>query len=140
MDRLVTPAPEGTSGFTCPVPSGKSETLRALAIRALRGPGAVLAHPPLGDDVRDFIAALGHLGVEVAPASDRIAVLRSIDREIREPVAIRIGEGGAPARFVLALAATTARPVTLSGGPRLSVRPFAALCDALRALGAEVSG
>jgi 3-phosphoshikimate 1-carboxyvinyltransferase len=66
--------------------------------------------------------------------------MKAIDRDRRDPVSVRIEEGGAPTRFLLALAAATRGPVTLSGGARLSTRPFSALARALERLGAEVTG
>jgi 3-phosphoshikimate 1-carboxyvinyltransferase len=90
--------------------------------------------------VRDFIAGLGSLGAEIVPASDRIVVTRPDARDRRDPVAVHVEEGGAPARFLLGLAAVTGAPVTLTGGSRLSARPFAALAGALADLGATVTG
>ena len=76
MDRLVTPSEFAGACFVAPVPSGKSELLRALAALALVGEGVVLATPPFGHDVTGFIAALGALGAEIVPASDRIVVMK----------------------------------------------------------------
>ncbi len=87
-----------------------------------------------------FLSALGRLGVELVPASDRVVVVRTIDRRASGAVAIHVEEGGAPARFLIALAAIGRRSVTVTGGPRLSARPFAPLIEALRSLGAEVAG
>jgi 3-phosphoshikimate 1-carboxyvinyltransferase len=140
VDRLVTPSTFTGARFVAPVPSGKSEILRALAILALKGRGAVVATPPFGEDVRDFIGALGTLGAEIAPASDRIVVMRPIDRQRSGAVSVHVEEGGAPARFLLALAAATASDVTLTGGARLSMRPVSALAGALAQLGATVRG
>ena len=67
MDRLVTASRFAGRDSSRPSPPGKSEILRALAILALRGEGVVRATPPFGEDVRDFIAALGELGAEIAP-------------------------------------------------------------------------
>jgi 3-phosphoshikimate 1-carboxyvinyltransferase len=140
MDRLVTPSDFAGARFVAQVPSGKSEILRALAALALGGEGMVRATPPFGHDVRDFITALGALGAQIAPASDRIVVMRPIDRERTEAERVHVEEGGAPARFLLALAASCRAPITLTGGARLGARPFAALAAALARLGAEVSG
>jgi 3-phosphoshikimate 1-carboxyvinyltransferase len=140
VDRLVVPSDFTGARFTAPVPSGKSEILRAVAAVALGGKGVVRATPPFGQDVTDFITALGALGAEIVPASDRIVVMRPVDRERTEPAAVHVGEGGAPARFLLALAATLRGAVTLTGGTRLSARPFAALARALADLGARVIG
>jgi 3-phosphoshikimate 1-carboxyvinyltransferase len=140
VDRLVTPLDAGNARVTAPVPSGKSELLRALAILAIRGEGTVLATPPFGEDVTGFVAALGALGAQIAPASDRIVVLAPIDRGAGGAASVHVEEGGAPARFLLALAATVRREVTLTGGARLGRRPFQALAAALADLGATVGG
>jgi 3-phosphoshikimate 1-carboxyvinyltransferase len=140
MDRLVLPSDFTGTRFVAPVPSGKSEILRAVAVLALAGQGIVRATPPFGQDVTDFNTALGALGAQIAPASDRIVVVRPIDRDRTEPASVHVGEGGAPARFLLALGAVSRGAVTLTGGARLSARPFGALAQALADLGARVIG
>jgi 3-phosphoshikimate 1-carboxyvinyltransferase len=55
-------------------------------------------------------------------------------------VAVNLGNAGTVARFVPAVAALRTGSVVLDGDPRMRERPIAPLLDALRALGASISG
>jgi 3-phosphoshikimate 1-carboxyvinyltransferase len=121
------------------VPAGKSEVLRALAAFALRGRGAVLRRGADADDVKTFVGGLRALGAEIEADAAAIVVRRGISRSRTEPATIRVEDGAAPARFLMALAATCRRPVRLETGARLAARPFAPLAAALRELGASIA-
>ena len=121
-------------------PASKSETLRGLVAATLAG-GGTLTHvaTPWPADVHAVIAALKALGAEIDVEEDVIRVIAGLE-STGEPVTISAGDGAAPARFLLALAATTGRPVTITGEGRLPERPMGPLLAALRSLGARVDG
>jgi 3-phosphoshikimate 1-carboxyvinyltransferase len=87
-----------------------------------------------------MVGALTALGVRFEERSDSLHVLDGLDRCASSPLSLDAGEGAAPARFLLALAAGLCRPVTVSGHGRLPKRPFAALSRALVDLGVQVRG
>jgi 3-phosphoshikimate 1-carboxyvinyltransferase len=94
----------------------------------------------LPDDVQGFIHALRALGATIGMADGTVFVHSPIDLLATAPVTIHIPDGAAPARFLLALAATLGRDVTVTGGPTLSKRATYPLLATLGALGARVSG
>lgn len=122
------------------VPASKSETLRALVAAALAGGGRVTGEGPWPGDVHVLARGLRALGVALEEGRGGFVVRSGPDRETAASVRLDAEDGGAPARFLLAVAATLRRPVTVTGGARLSARPMAPLLAALAALGAEVSG
>ena len=96
---------------------------------------------PGGDDtVGDGRAASRALGVGVAVDGDRRRRRRRHRRPARRPAASTLDAGlaGTTSRFVTALAALAAGPVTIDGAPPLRRRPMGPLHDALAALGAAV--
>jgi 3-phosphoshikimate 1-carboxyvinyltransferase len=95
---------------------------------------------PWPDDVVLMVSALTALGVRFEERNDTLHVLDGLDRSATSPISLDAGEGAAPARFLLALAAGLSRPVTVSGHGRLPQRPFAALSKALADLGVQVRG
>ena len=138
MSLVVGPASGGTEPCRFQVPASKSYVLRALALAALRGRGSVRRAGADGTDVAAFVAGLTALGAEVASTPDALTVLRGVRRTPGDPVVVRIEDGGAPARFLAAIAATGKRAVRLETGPRLRARPFGPLFAALRELGVEI--
>lgn len=94
----------------------------------------------LPDDVQGFIHALRALGATVGMADGTVFVHSPVDLLATAPVTVHLADGAAPARFLLALAATLSRDVTVVGGPSLSRRPTFPLLATLGSLGARVSG
>ena len=94
---------------------------------------------PWPDDVLFFVRALEALGVPLTALDDGVSIDGAMPRG-GDPVTVNAGDGAAPARFLLALGALAERPVSVTGGGRLSVRPMAPLLRALESLGATVDG
>ncbi len=139
MDRLIAPGKIG--GSIAAIPS-KSDAHRLLLCAALADAPTeiVVGEGELSADIHATMACIGALGGKVDATSDTLRVT-PIDRmALTAPVTCDCGESGSTARFLLPIAAVLGEraPVTLIGHGRLPERPFAPLCDALRAGGATV--
>jgi len=136
---VVAGVPRPAGSWQVRAPLSKSEALRALTILARTG--GMLGHDGLlPDDVQGFIHALRALGATIGMADGTVFVHSPVDLLATAPVTLHIPDGAAPARFLLALAATLGRDVTVTGGPTLSKRATYPLLATLGALGARVSG
>lgn len=142
MPSVVVRPPSGGDGedLVLVAPPSKSHALRALAAAAVCGGGSLHGLPaPWPDDVRLFAAALAALGLPATTFEDGVRVDGPLPRG-GGPVSLCAGDGATPARFLLALGALAERPVTVTGGGRLSARPMEPLLAALGGLGAQVEG
>lgn len=139
MDRLIIPGK--FSGTIAAIPS-KSDAHRLLLCAALADAPTeiVVGEGELSADIHATMACITALGGKVDASADTLRVT-PIDRStLTSPVTCDCGESGSTARFLLPIAAVlgTHAPITLTGHGRLPERPFAPLCDALRAGGADV--
>lgn len=121
-------------------PPSKSVALRALVAASIHGRGDLLVPRPWPEDMLFMVGALAKLGVLFEELPAGLRVVRGVLAEEESAVLVDAGEGAAPARFLLALAAGLRRPVTVVGHGRLPQRPFGELVCALREMGAKVSG
>jgi len=138
---VIRPPGAGSDRLVLEAPPSKSIMLRALAAAALAGGGSIRYGGVLPDDVTDFVQALRALGHPITEGRGLLQVLGPA----REPagdetVTIHVGEGAAPARFLLALAARRAHRTRVLGRPRLEERPMGPLLEALVRLGVRVEG
>ncbi len=128
--------------FAPALPGSKSIAHRALilAAQASDSGATTLHHVTRSDDVVATLNGLAALGYRVDPTDPTDPERVTIGpRDVQVTAAtLDCAQAGAAARFLLALAATTPGRFTLTGGARLRERPFAELCDALRALGAKL--
>jgi 3-phosphoshikimate 1-carboxyvinyltransferase len=120
------------------VPGSKSIANRALVCAALATGESVVRNVPDGDDTTAMVRALGQLGVALDTERDTVTVRGSGGRLVKPAGALDAGLAGTTSRFVTALAALVAGPVTVTGAEPLRRRPMHPLHDALRQLGAEV--
>ncbi len=121
------------------VPGSKSLTNRALLLAALAQGSSALVGALRSDDTDRLGRALGLLGVEIATVGDRITVQGAAGRLVaRGEPTLDLGDGGTPARFMLAAAALATAPVVIDGSARLRERPFADGIALLRALGVQI--
>ncbi|GAA1725614.1 3-phosphoshikimate 1-carboxyvinyltransferase [Aeromicrobium alkaliterrae] len=119
------------------VPGSKSLTNRALVLAAVAERPSVLTRALGSRDTSLMIGALTALGASV----DRDGIewtVRPIDPSLAAPVTIDCGLAGTVMRFVPALAALGAAPVTFDGDERARERPMDVTISSLRALGVEV--
>ncbi len=98
-----------------PLPSSKSISNRALAIRMIGGLGSRIENLSDADDTMDMLR-----------------IVNDNDSELH------VGSGGTTSRFFLAACCLLGRDVVLDGSDALRARPISGLVDALNALGADV--
>jgi 3-phosphoshikimate 1-carboxyvinyltransferase len=133
------------------VPGSKSMTNRALILAALAEGVTELRHALWSEDTQVMVSCLRKLGFSVEVEQD---LLEQSNRHIRvpglggeipksgsfsEPLELFVGNAGTAARFLAAMVCLGHGYYRLSGIPRMHQRPQAALFQALRQLGYEVS-
>jgi len=107
---------------------------------ALASGRTVLHDPLVSRDTSLMAAALAALGSPVVQDAASWSVLGA---PVGTPVAaahVDVGNAGTVARFVPGVAALRSGTVSIDGDPRVRERPVAPLLDALRALGAAITG
>jgi 3-phosphoshikimate 1-carboxyvinyltransferase len=123
---------------TVAVPGSKSITNRALLLAALSERGGTLTGALRSRDSRLMIDALRALGVPVDDSGDRVVV--AAHPGLRGPARVDCGLAGTVMRFVPPAAAVAEGEVRFDGDPRARERPMSIVLDALRALGADITG
>jgi 3-phosphoshikimate 1-carboxyvinyltransferase len=121
------------------VPGSKSIANRALVAAALATGDSALSNLPDGDDTAALLDCLGGLGVAIEGVADGEVVIVGTGG-VLTPVSERLDArlAGTTSRFVTAVAALAAEPVTIDGAPPLRARPMAELHEALASLGVTV--
>jgi 3-phosphoshikimate 1-carboxyvinyltransferase len=139
--RPITPIRRPLVDKRVRVPASKSVANREIVLSAIAGGRSRLGLGPLdpGDDVHAMTEAVLALDYRVEWDADEI-VIRGSAASHRAGAAIDARDAGTVARFGAALAALGSGYVTITGSPRLRERPIAPLLDALRRLGATVTG
>ncbi|MDO5092006.1 MAG: 3-phosphoshikimate 1-carboxyvinyltransferase [Propionibacteriaceae bacterium] len=132
-------APTAVRG-TAEVPGSKSETNRALVLAALADAPSLLTGTLASRDSDLMIQALRHLGVTVAENGPGVLHISPPERLHGCAEGIDCGLAGTVMRFVPPVAALADGPTHFFGDPHASNRPMKGLLDALRHLGASVSG
>jgi 3-phosphoshikimate 1-carboxyvinyltransferase len=113
--KLILQHPSRQLSGTVPLPSSKSESNRALIIRALSQGRA-------------------HIG-QLSNAQDT----RTLERLLLEnPETMDVGHAGTAMRFLCAYLAFRPEDKILTGSARMQERPIGTLVDALRTLGADI--
>ncbi|MBQ2766713.1 MAG: 3-phosphoshikimate 1-carboxyvinyltransferase [Clostridia bacterium] len=123
------------------IPS-KSDAHRLLLCAALAdAPTEIeVGKGELSADIHATMACIRVLGGDVTAEGEILRVTPIRFSKSNESILCNCGESGSTARFLLPIAAAAGHitPITLSGHGRLPLRPFAPLCDALRARGADI--
>lgn len=119
------------------VPSSKSLTNRALVLAAIGDGPSILGRPLGSRDTHLMAGALEALGAGVERSGTAWTV-RPIDVSATAAASIDCGLAGTVMRFVPALAALTARPVSFDGDPHARRRPMDQTIATLRDLGVRV--
>jgi 3-phosphoshikimate 1-carboxyvinyltransferase len=130
---------DAPSGVTVSVPGSKSIANRALVCAALADGRSVLTNVPDGDDTVAMLDCLGGLGVEAAIDAATATIAGIGTSWTPEPRHLHAALAGTTSRFVTALAALGAGPITVDGHPPLRRRPFGPLHDALAQVGVTVT-
>jgi 3-phosphoshikimate 1-carboxyvinyltransferase len=137
-DVLRLPVAAGPLDAVVAVPGSKSIANRALVCAALADGTSRLVGVPDGDDTVAMIRCLGALGVGVTVEGDDAVVVGSGGAIEAADAVLDAALAGTTSRFVTALAALAAGPVTIDGAAPLRRRPMGPLHQALTDLGASV--
>lgn len=120
------------------VPGSKSITNRALLLAALAEAPSVLHRPLRSRDTDLMAAALRSLGADVAELPD--GDWQVTPHELRGPTAIACGLAGTVMRFVPPAAVIADGEIAFDGDEQARKRPMDTVLNALRALGADITG
>jgi 3-phosphoshikimate 1-carboxyvinyltransferase len=118
-------------------PGSKSETNRMYALAALADGTSRIVRPLRAHDPDLFLGALCASGAGAEWAGESVLV-RGTCGSPAGGCRAHLGDGGAPARFMLAMGALSRSPVLVDGSARLRERPVAEGVEMLRAAGATV--
>jgi 3-phosphoshikimate 1-carboxyvinyltransferase len=129
------------------MPGSKSDTNRALLLAALSEGVSRLSEPLASRDtllMRDALRTLG-VRIDVEPGEAGSAgswIVHGPGPQVDPFAGVQVdcGNAGTVARFLPAAAALADGDVHLVGDARMSERPLAPLLDALRTLGARITG
>ena len=120
-------------------PGSKSLTNRALVLAALSDGRSVLDGPLVSEDTIGLRDALARLGATCEDDGDRW-VIDGVAGRFPHGGAVDLGDGGTPARFMLAASAFASDRVVVDGSPRMRERPVAEGIELLRSLGVPITG
>jgi 3-phosphoshikimate 1-carboxyvinyltransferase len=140
--RPITPIRRPMVDKRARVPASKSVANREIVLSAIAEGRSRLGLGPLdpGDDVRAMTDAVVALDYRVDRDGGDLIVHGTGPGPHRAGGAVNAHDAGTVARFGAALAALGSGHVTITGSERLRERPIAPLLDALRRLGATVTG
>src|SRR2546430_6935348 len=139
--RPITPIRRPLEDKHVRVPPSKSVANREIVLSALAEGRSRLELGPIdpGDDVHAMADAVEALGYRVDRRTGELTIQGTRTRP-RAGGAIDARDAGTVARFGTAFGALGSGYVTVTGSPRLRERPIAPLLDALRRLGATITG
>ncbi|MEL6742321.1 MAG: 3-phosphoshikimate 1-carboxyvinyltransferase [Planctomycetota bacterium] len=132
----ITPLAPGPFQARMTVPGSKSGTNRALLLAALSEGTSVVTGALRSDDCDRLVVALQTLGVRCVELEHGWEVHGAGGRFPRGGT-VDLGDGGTPARFMLAAATLCDEPVTIDGSARLRERPMGDGIRILESLGAR---
>jgi 3-phosphoshikimate 1-carboxyvinyltransferase len=120
-------------------PGSKSLTNRALILAALARGSSTLRGPLVSDDTVGLREALARLGASSEVTSEGWLV-HGVDGTFPAGGSINLGDGGTPARFMLAAAALSSAAVEVDGSTRMRERPVEEGIELLRSVGVSIRG
>jgi 3-phosphoshikimate 1-carboxyvinyltransferase len=140
--RPITPIRRPLADKRARVPASKSVANREIVLSAIADGRSRLELGPLdpGDDVRAMTDAVVALDYRVDRDGGELIIHGTGEGPPRAGGAIDARDAGTVARFGAALAALGNGSITITGSQRLRERPIGPLLDALRRLGATVTG
>ena len=136
-DAQAVPEARGRLVGTVAVPGSKSLTCRHYLLAALAAGRSTIRGPLRSDDTDRLLAALETLGASVTDRGDCVGITGGGGR-LPGSGRVDLGDGGTPARFMMAIAALANGPVEVDGSPRMRERPVSELAPFLTQLGATV--
>ncbi|MGH3438696.1 MAG: 3-phosphoshikimate 1-carboxyvinyltransferase [Sciscionella sp.] len=132
------PYATGPVDATVAVPGSKSITNRALVLAALAEGQSTLRGALRSRDTDLMAAALSAMGISLEFHGSTVTV--EAGRELHGDADVDCGLAGTVMRFLPPVAALANGAVRMDGDPRARERPMGAVLDALRTLGATISG
>lgn len=120
-------------------PGSKSITNRALVLAALANGTSTIRKPLVSDDTLALRKALATLGARSVESGDCLQ-LEGVDGTFPGAGEVNLGDGGTPARFMLAAAALASSEVVVDGSARMRERPVAEGVELLRSIGVDLKG
>ena len=132
------PTANGPVTATVPVPGSKSITNRLLLLAALADGPSTLHAPLRSRDSTLMVEALRSLGVSITDGPDGSWLV--VPGELRGPADVDCGLAGTVMRFLPPAAAVATGEIRFDGDPHARLRPMGTVLDALRALGADITG
>ena len=120
------------------VPGSKSLTNRHLVLAALARGRSTLRGALVSDDCDRLAHALEAMGARIGRSADgTVLEVDGVDGRPRGGARLDLGDGGTPARFMLAVAALAGEETVVDGSARMRERPVAEGVALLEALGAR---
>ncbi len=138
MKRKMLPASSLEASITLP---GSKYLANRLVIIAALAEGEVQLHNVVSnDDINTAIAGLNQLGYRLKQDGNKQTIVSSPrSAGLTEPAKVYTSHSGTFSRFISAVAALEAFPVTIEGSEKMNSRPMAELFLALQQLGVKVS-
>ena len=141
LEELPDPLPIGLLrrpfDVTITPPGSKSITNRAYVLAALANGESQIVRPLRSDDCDNLLEALCTLGAEARWEGEDVFI-RGVNGRFPRGGSVNLGDGGAPTRFMIAVACLAEEPVVVDGSARMRERPIAEGVDLLRQLGASI--
>jgi 3-phosphoshikimate 1-carboxyvinyltransferase len=139
-ERAIAPLERGFD-VTLELPGSKSLTNRYLLLAALASGTSTLERTLIADDVEAMLDCVVALGAEVELSKDQTgATIIGVGGRVPSSGRAFARQSGTTARFIAPVLGLADGPWELDGSPQLRARPMADLFEAMRRLGAEVSG
>ena len=123
--------------FEAHPPGSKSETNRAYVLAALASGVSHIRRPLRAEDPDLLLQALSACGCETQWSGESVSI-RGVAGQPDGGMAVSLGDGGTPARFMLAVGALARQAIVVDGSARMRQRPVSEGVDILRKLGASV--
>ncbi len=137
--RVVSPSSHPLRG-SVRIPGSKSVSQRAMVMAALADGPSTIEGVLDADDTRRLAAALQECGATIRWGVGSLSVLQAAPAMLATEGwrHVNAGDGGTPARFMMAVAPALGVPIELDGSARLRERPMADGIELIRQLGATV--
>ena len=119
------------------IPGSKSISNRAIILAFLSGQKVFLKKPLFCEDTELLAKTLTNFGAKFERNAEDLVVISPEKRNGNSSENF-IGNGGTPARFLVALSSVLPGKFSLSGVERMHSRPFAELFSAVKNLGVEI--
>ena len=139
MTTWSAPTAHAPVSATVELPGSKSITNRALVLAALADAPSTITGALRSRDTDLMIDGLAAMGTGIAAAPDDPSRLTVTPRPLHG-AAVQCGLAGTVMRFLPPVAAVANGTVEVDGDPQARTRPLHTILDALRELGADITG